>query len=130
MEFTIAMVDEECCKCYAVFAMTTDTVRRLKRERLTFWCPYCGTSQHYTGKSAEQELREEKRRLEQRLASEQSRHDQTRADRDHEKKRRAAFQGVAKKMKNRIGKGVCPCCNRSFENIRRHMETKHPEFGS
>jgi hypothetical protein len=22
--------------------------------------------------------------------------------------------------------GVCPCCNRSFENVQRHMKTKHP----
>lgn len=27
----------------------------------------------------------------------------------------------------RVHKGVCPCCNRSFQNLRRHMETKHPE---
>jgi hypothetical protein len=28
----------------------------------------------------------------------------------------------------RIGNGVCPCCNRSFTNLRRHMTTKHPEY--
>ena len=22
--------------------------------------------------------------------------------------------------------GVCPCCNRTFENVQRHMKTKHP----
>jgi hypothetical protein len=25
---------------------------------------------------------------------------------------------------------VCPCCNRSFQNLRRHMATKHPEFNA
>ena len=24
--------------------------------------------------------------------------------------------------------GVCPCCNRSFSNLRRHIQAKHKEF--
>lgn len=28
----------------------------------------------------------------------------------------------------RFANSVCPCCNRSFENVRRHMTTKHPEY--
>jgi DNA-binding XRE family transcriptional regulator len=24
---------------------------------------------------------------------------------------------------------VCPCCNRSFENLRQHMATQHADFG-
>jgi hypothetical protein len=23
---------------------------------------------------------------------------------------------------------VCPCCQRSFQNLSRHMKTKHPEY--
>ncbi len=34
---------------------------------------------------------------------------------------------LEKKLK-RVHKGVCPCCNRSFENLKKHMETKHPEL--
>lgn len=33
-----------------------------------------------------------------------------------------------RKLEVRIEKGVCPCCNRTFANIQRHMATKHPEF--
>ena len=32
------------------------------------------------------------------------------------------------RLKNRVGKGVCPCCNRSFANLKRHMASQHPEF--
>ncbi|WP_165394478.1 helix-turn-helix domain-containing protein [Pseudoxanthomonas winnipegensis] len=32
-------------------------------------------------------------------------------------------------MRQRVMNGVCPCCNRTFENLRRHMHDKHPEFG-
>lgn len=31
-------------------------------------------------------------------------------------------------MKNRVANGVCPCCNRHFENLERHMKGQHPDF--
>lgn len=33
------------------------------------------------------------------------------------------------KMRTRVMNGVCPCCNRSFGNLREHMKTEHPDFG-
>lgn len=33
-----------------------------------------------------------------------------------------------KKTETRIAHGVCPCCNRAFTNLQRHMKTKHKEF--
>jgi hypothetical protein len=35
---------------------------------------------------------------------------------------------VAEKLKVRASAGVCPCCNRTFNNMARHMRTKHPDF--
>ncbi|MEG3193744.1 helix-turn-helix transcriptional regulator, partial [Lysobacter sp. D1-1-M9] len=34
-----------------------------------------------------------------------------------------------RKMRRRVMNGVCPCCNRSFQNLREHMQTKHADFG-
>lgn len=31
------------------------------------------------------------------------------------------------RIKTRVHRGVCPCCNRSFVNLQRHMVTKHPD---
>jgi hypothetical protein len=31
------------------------------------------------------------------------------------------------RLMKRVQRGVCPCCNRSFPNLQRHMATKHPE---
>lgn len=67
-------------------------------------------------------------KLEKRLSREVARHDQTRADRDYTERRRAAAQGQVTKIKNRIKHGVCPCCKRTFQNVARHMQSKHPEF--
>lgn len=32
------------------------------------------------------------------------------------------------RIRDRIMAGVCPCCNRTFGNLARHMQSKHPEF--
>lgn len=39
-----------------------------------------------------------------------------------------AQKGVTTRLRNRAAAGVCPCCNRSFVALTRHMATKHPEF--
>lgn len=40
----------------------------------------------------------------------------------------AAYKGQVTKLKKRAKHGVCPCCNRSFQNLARHMESRHPNF--
>jgi hypothetical protein len=34
----------------------------------------------------------------------------------------------AKKRERRVAAGVCPCCNRSFANLARHMAGQHPSY--
>ena len=34
----------------------------------------------------------------------------------------------ARRLAKRTAKGVCPCCKRSFVNLRRHMEGQHPQY--
>lgn len=48
--------------------------------------------------------------------------------RQHVENQLRATKGVVTKIKKRVSKGVCPCCNRSFENLKNHMESQHPEY--
>jgi hypothetical protein len=32
-----------------------------------------------------------------------------------------------KAVEQRVGGGVCPCCNRTFQQLARHMQSKHPD---
>tara|TARA_Y100000310_G_scaffold338946_1_gene430083 strand:- start:1163 stop:1354 length:192 start_codon:yes stop_codon:yes gene_type:complete len=50
-------------------------------------------------------------------------------ERDAAEKTASTYKGQVTKLKNRAKAGVCPCCNRTFQNLSRHMETKHPDFG-
>lgn len=40
----------------------------------------------------------------------------------------SAYKGQATRLRNRIKAGVCPRCNRTFQNLQRHMAGQHPEF--
>lgn len=37
-------------------------------------------------------------------------------------------RGQLTKLKRRVSNGVCPCCNRSFADLHRHMTEKHPDY--
>lgn len=114
---------ETCCNCGVRFAMT----KEFKAQRLenrgpnnSFYCPN-GHKQHYVGKSEADMLRERNKRLDRMWNSERER-------REAAERRAAAARGQVTKIKKRVGKGVCPCCNRSFQNLHRHMTTEHPTF--
>ncbi len=73
-------------------------------------------------------VRRERDLLKQRIAQKD---DEIRFQRQHREaaeRQAAARKGQITRLKNRAAAGVCPCCNRSFENLRRHMDHKHPGF--
>jgi hypothetical protein len=42
-----------------------------------------------------------------------------------EQRRSATAEEKVKVIQRRAVAGVCPCCNRTFSNVQRHMATKH-----
>lgn len=45
-----------------------------------------------------------------------------------EERSHAATRGHLTRTKKRGGHGVCPCCNRTFQQLARHMKSKHPDY--
>lgn len=116
-----------CCTCGVAFAITETYERERRRDHLNFYCPN-GHPQHWPGKSDLEQLREqvaaEQRRVQ--WATEQAeRNARALVSAEH---RLRATRGVVTKIKRRVGKGVCPCCNRTFRDLARHMDGQHPEF--
>lgn len=72
----------------------------------------------------EKELEQEKKR---RTWAEEER-DRAYKSRAKHERRASAYKGKVTLIKNRIGNGVCPCCNRTFQNLLNHMKIKHPDF--
>lgn len=99
-----------------------------ERQR-DIYCPL-GHSWVFSGQGEAARLREEKERLEQRLAAQRLATQAARDQADAAERRRAAAKGQLTKVKKRVANGVCPCCNRTFANLALHMESKHPDFAT
>lgn len=97
-----------------------------RRDGRSFYCP-AGHRQSYQD-SENDNVRRERDRLKQENARlEDCIRSQT-SSTEFYKRQSAAMKGVATKMKNRIKVGVCPCCNRTFQDLARHMASQHKDF--
>jgi hypothetical protein len=112
-----------------------DEAAQAAKEVINFYCAY-GHGQHYTkGESQETILRRERDRLKQREAQLMD------AVNDEKRRREFAESSFLKveierknaqkrlvKLKARAATGTCPCCNRNFSELQKHIATKHPTF--
>jgi len=63
----------------------------------------------------------------ERLEAERTRRAALQDQLDAAERTRIALKGHLTRLRNRIANGVCPWCSRSFENVLRHVASKHPE---
>lgn len=119
--------------------MAQGTYDTYRRNNQTFYCTH-GHPQCFTkGKSEAQKLQEQldadriaRQRAEQRVAQVademRERLEAARNDAAFQKHRANGYKGHATRITKRAKAGVCPCCNRHFAALERHMATKHPNF--
>jgi hypothetical protein len=124
---TEAFVTAGCCiTCGVTIVLPSGLKARLLETQKNFYC--CnGHAQHFVGETEldkTKRLLETERRWRQQEAETHRRHAETLS------RSRDAYKGKVTLIKNRVGNGVCPCCNRTFQNLLKHMATKHPEFKS
>ena len=111
---------ERCCTCAVEFLVPMALYQAARAdERHKFWCPN-GHGQSYTESEVTRLKRERDLAIQDKARIEDEK-------RDAEKRAEAA-ERATQRLRKRIGKGVCPCCNRTFENVARHMATKHPDI--
>lgn len=122
-----------CPICGVTYALPV----RLRQDRQetsgNWWCPN-GHSLSFK-KTDHDRLKAEAVDLRKKLDAEKANsewwRDRDRAARqeaEHERSRANGYKGALVKAKKRVGNGVCPCCNRSFSDLHRHMASKHPGF--
>lgn len=115
--------------CSCVWATTSEFDRLRRNDHENFYCPW-GHAQHYPHKSVEEKLRADLEAKNNELARERARLDQVKAALEHEKHSARATRGHLTRVKTRVRHGVCPCCNRSFGDLKRHMDTQHPDYAA
>ena len=111
-----------CCECGMAFAMTAEFKECRLEDKKWFYCP-AGHSQHFTGETKAQKLQKELDRKEQALQQEREKSVRVAHQRDQINK-------TYNRMRERVKNGVCPCCNRTFQNLMNHIKTKHPDFAN
>lgn len=123
-----------CPHCAGVFGLSSSyyhEARRLGNFKQVWCCPYCKQARGFGKSQTQLELEQLQSKLaaaERTASEEKGSAEYYRQEAEHFRKSRDGVKGVLKKFKNRVHHGVCPCCQRSFENLRRHMASKHPEF--
>lgn len=123
---------QKCCNCksdmWVPDALNTAALARRGNDGIGFYCAY-GHKQFYTvGESDETKLRRERDQLQQRIAQRDDEIKRQRELKEAAERREAAQKANVTKLKKRASAGVCPCCNRTFLALQKHMQHKHPQF--
>lgn len=111
----------QCGECGILFAAPAHWVE-VRRDRgdhgKEFYCPngHC----RVWGASTLDKVRQERDRLKQQAARLE---DEVREAND----RAAQEAKKAARIKKRAEAALCPCCNRHFSQLERHMKSKHPD---
>lgn len=116
-----------CGKCGMTFGVPVRWVAERRDDHEQWYCPN-GHPRVFNGKSDAEKLRDELARLKHEKDQTEARLVTSRSYASSLEKSVSTIKGQLTKVKNRVAKGVCPCCNRSFANLHRHMTTEHPDF--
>jgi hypothetical protein len=114
------------CWCGIHFGIPSSLWAESQRTGHSVYCPVGHTV--YWGETETDQLREELRQAKVREGQAQTRERAVRDQLHSAERSKSALKGVVTRTKRRIGKGVCPCCNRHFANVERHMTSQHPDY--
>jgi chromosome segregation ATPase len=111
-----------CGQCGVTFAMPEE-MRDDKERNGGEW--YCVNGH---GRIYKKTVREKLREAQEALARERARRDQAEASATAQRAAATRARNERDRLKKRAAAGVCPCCNRTFQQLARHMKSKHPDF--
>lgn len=127
LAFDVELTSFTCGECGGVYALA-ERYRKQKHAKGGYWnCPYCQCSWGYSESDTDR-LKEELAQKEAQIKREQTRTRTARADATYHKNVARSQKGAKTRLKNRIANGVCPCCQRTFKQLARHMKNKHPNY--
>lgn len=117
----------ECIECGTPIYGAEGLKKMRLKDQKTFYC-INGHPQHYVGETPEQRLEKQLERAKKEKEWAEQDAKSAREARDTARRAESIAKGKLKAHSERVKNGVCPCCTRSFTNLRRHMAAKHPEW--
>lgn len=114
------------CWCGIKLAIPSNLYRQAHDHGQSVYCPL-GHSFVFTETELQRERkRREKAEQEARWARQRRQAEQEL--REHTERQLSAQKGATTRARKRAAAALCPCCNRSFVQLRRHLATKHPDY--
>jgi len=110
----------ECGGCGIPFFAPTKWLNKKMESNGSFNCPN-GCNRVFVGKTEADKLKDELRAMSERAIKKEEELQNKWLDALGEKNK------LEKQLK-KVHNGTCPCCKRSFQNLERHMQSKHPEL--
>lgn len=119
--------EQDCITCGVRFGVPFGYTDNHRKNKERFYCPN-GHAMSYTESEADK-LRRERDRLKQENARlEEEKQLAWRAENAQKERADAAVKREKRLLKRAAAGAACPCCNRNFANLARHIAAKHPTF--
>lgn len=126
---TVQLSRVDCARCGIVFGISEQFESKRRDDHQEFYCPN-GHRQWYPHETEAERLRKALEQTKKVNAAITADLQNVRAERDHHWIERKKTNTRMRHLKERVKHGVCPCCHRTFKQLARHMELKHPTFVS
>lgn len=119
VNYNLSLTVIECGTCGITYGVPEGWRKEREQTHTPFSCPN-GCRRVYLAKSQLDLAREETRMVQAKLNEAQ--HARLVKEREYDKLVRQHGQ-----LERRVSNGTCPCCSRSFPNLAKHMQSKHPD---
>jgi transposase-like protein len=126
MTFELQFEPTTCCTCGLTFAVPIAWYRKKRETHERFCCPN-GCKLEFSAKTELDRVREETDRARAEAKTVQAQLNEERHLRLVRERELEKLSKAKAALENRVSKGQCPCCNRTFKHLARHMSSKHPE---
>lgn len=124
IEAIVTIESVTCGKCGIVFGLEQGFLQSRQRDHKTWWCPN-GHGRAYLQETAEEKAKAEAKRARENAEWYRQAWEESRAEAKRTENSLRTTKGHLTRVKNRIEAGVCIHCNRTFQALAKHMQSKH-----
>jgi hypothetical protein len=124
----VQLTQINCGECGGTYAINERYREQQYQKGGTWTCPYCKVGWGYSHDNENSRLKGRLAEAEARERAERERKDRALSEANQLRYSLRSQKASTTRIRNRVAHDVCPCCTRSFTNLRRHMDTKHPEY--
>lgn len=125
---TTEMSRFHCHGCGLPYQVSTLETERRTNSGVGWNCPYCRVGTILTRETETQKYRRLAEQAQRERDMARTARDRARDERDTAERQRNAQKAAKTRVMNRIKRGECPCCGKTFADLHKHMETQHPTY--